>query len=495
MDFTATAINHLSTHIDCLIIGIFEQNELSALAQELDQQNQGAISAFLKQGDFSGKLEETALLYQPSGIPAHRLLLVGCGKKNDLTDQSYYKLLRAIARQLKQTKTQHAVYALPELAIKNHDLAWQLKQAVFNIRDELYSFTQLKSKAENSAVTLSNLNFYTPTGDLTVLNQALHVGLTLANNVKLTRDLANLPPNICTPTYLAEQAQKAAKEVPSLQVEVLEEAHMRELKMGAILAVTQGSQQPAKFVIIRYQGAAKKEAKPIVLIGKGITFDTGGLNLKASPNILGMKYDMCGAASILATLKTAAELKLPLNIVGIMVCVENMIGSHAYRPDDVITSMSGKTIEINNTDAEGRVILCDALTYCARFQPEVVIDTATLTGAIITALGKHATGLFSNNQALADTLVKAGYESGDRVWQLPLWEEYQSQLDSQVADMVNAATSGGNSITAACFLARFAKDYAWAHLDIAGTAFQIGSKAFATGRPVPLLVQYLLDRC
>lgn len=494
MDFRAESLSQLPSQMDCLIVGIFEQNQLSLLAQELDQKSQGTISAFLKHGDFSGKANETAWLYAPAGIAVDRLLLVGCGNKNTLSDQDFYKLMRTISGQLKSIKAKQAVYALPSLPVKQ-DAAWLAKQAIFTLYDELYTFTQLKSKTDNNACTITQLDFYTPDSDLKAINQALNCGLTLAKNVKLTRDLANLPPNICTPAYLAEQAQKAAKEVSSLKIEVLDEAQMRELKMGTLLAVAQGSQHSPKLVVIHYNGAVDKNAKPFIFVGKGITFDTGGINLKPSTGIVGMKYDMCGAASVLGTLKTVAELKLPINVIGIMVCVENMVGSRAYRPDDVITSMSGQTIEINNTDAEGRLILCDALTYCARFQPQVVVDIATLTGAIIIALGKHASGLFSNNQTLADDLLKAGQESGDRVWQLPLWDDYQPQLDSVVADMVNSATSGGNSITAACFLSRFTKDYTWAHLDIAGTSFQTGSKAFATGRPVPLLVQYLMDKC
>lgn len=494
MEFTATAINQLPKKADCLVLGIYAQNELSETAQAIDKMSKGAISTFLKQGDFTGKLNDACFLYNLAGTPAERILLIGCGNKNGISEQDFFKLLRTIGGQLKQTKTQHAVYALPVLNVKQHPATWQLQQATFHIVDECYNFVQLKGKSEVKPLTLTEVNFFIDDKELSALNAAVNIGLILAKNVRLTKDLAYLPANICTPSYLAEQAQKVAKEVPTIQVEILDREKMQELKMGALLAVAQGSKNPPKLIILRYHGAAKKDEKPIVFIGKGVTFDTGGICLKPGAGIVGMKFDMCGAASVLSTLKTAAELKLPLNIVGIMVCVENMIGSNAYRPDDVITSMSGQTIEVNNTDAEGRLILCDALTYSERFQPEVVIDIATLTGAIITALGKHATGLFSNNQALADDLLKAGQESGDRTWQMPLWDDYQSQLDSTVADMMNSGTSGGNSITAACFLWRFAKNYVWAHLDIAGTAFQTGTKANATGRPVPLLVQYLLDK-
>jgi leucyl aminopeptidase len=496
MEFIANSIAQLPQQTDCLIVGVFTQNELSSTAQELDKASQGAISAFLAQGDLKGKVGQAALLYKLDGVNANRVLLVGCGDKKGINDQEFYKLLHTAGNYLKQTNAASAVYALSDLKVGEHDSIWQLRQAVVTLRDELYSFTQLKGKSELTAEAkpdaLKQIDFLAPK-DQTAAQKAIEAGTIIASSVSVAKDLAYLPANICTPSYLAEQALQAAKELPALKVEILEEAQMRELKMGALLAVSQGSQQAPKFVMIHYQGA-DANTKPIVLVGKGITFDTGGISLKPSANIVGMKFDMCGAATVLATLRAAAALKLPLNIIGIMVCVENMIGSHAYRPDDVITSMSGQTIEVNNTDAEGRLILCDALTYCARFNPDVVIDMATLTGAIVVALGKHASGVFSNDQTLANDLLQAGQESGDRAWQLPIWEEYQSQLDSGVADMVNSATSGGNSITAACFLSRFTKNYKWAHLDIAGTAFQTGSKAVATGRPVALLVQYLLDR-
>ncbi len=490
MELTAKAIAQLPSKSDCLIVGIFAKNELSDVAEQLDKASKGAISSFLAQGDLGGKLGQTAILYKIHGVPAERLLLVSCGPKKGINDQDFYKILKGIGCTLKQTKAAHATYALNDLKVGEHDESWQFRQAVIAIRDENYSFTQLKSKAD-SAPTLKQIDFLTSAKHA---QHAIDAGNIIADSVKITKDLAYLPPNICTPEYLAEQAKKTASEISSIKVEILEEADMKKLKMGAILGVTQGSKHPAKFIILSYKGAKKSDEKPIVLVGKGITFDTGGIQLKAPANIVGMKFDMCGAASVFGTLRAAALLKLPLNIIGVMVCVENAIGSNAYLPDSVVTSMSGQTIEINNTDAEGRVILCDALTYVERFKPDVVIDMATLTGAIITALGKHASGLFSNNQTLANALLKAGLESGDRAWQLPIWEDYQPQLDSTVADIANTGPGGANSITAACFLARFTKEYHWAHLDIAGTAFQTGSKAVATGRPVPLLVQYLLDR-
>lgn len=491
-EFTALAITQLPKQSDCIIAGVFAKNTLSTVAKQLDKASDGAITAFLAQGDLAGKIGQTSLLYDVPGTHAKRLILVSCGPQKGISDQDFYKLVRGVACTLKQTKTPHATYALTDLNVGEHDENWQIRQALTLLRDEAYSFTQLKSKPDITPPALKQMDFLVAPDNKSA-QKALDTGNIIADSVKLTKDLAYLPPNICTPAYLAEQAQEVASKIPALKIEVLEEAQMRELKMGALLAVSQGSKKPPKMVIIKYQGASASE-KPVVLVGKGITFDTGGISLKPSANIVGMKFDMCGAASVLGALRAAALLKLPINVVGIMVCVENMIGSHAYRPDDVITSMSGQTIEVNNTDAEGRLILCDALTYCDTFKPDVVIDMATLTGAIVVALGKQASGLFSNNQPLADALLKAGQESGDRAWQLPIWEDYQPQLDSTVADMANTGPGGANSITAACFLARFTKEYQWAHLDIAGTAFQTGAKANATGRPVPLLIQYLLDR-
>ncbi|MCI0591087.1 MAG: leucyl aminopeptidase, partial [Gammaproteobacteria bacterium] len=324
--------------------------------------------------------------------------------------------------------------------------------------------------------------------------KAITEGQAIANGVKLTKDLANLPSNICTPTYLADQAIELQKTHESIKVKVMEEAEMEQLGMGALLAVSRGSREPAKLITLEYMGA-NKDAKPIILVGKGVTFDSGGISIKPAANMDEMKFDMCGAASVLGTFATAAELHLPINIVGVIPTTENMPNGNATKPGDIVTSLSGQTIEILNTDAEGRLILCDALTYCERFDPDVVIDVATLTGACVIALGKHATGLLSNHNPLANDLLNAGRESGDRAWQLPLWEDYHQQLDSPFADIANVGGREAATITAACFLSRFAKKFHWSHLDIAGTAWLTGKEKGATGRPVPLLVQYLLDRC
>jgi leucyl aminopeptidase len=317
-------------------------------------------------------------------------------------------------------------------------------------------------------------------------------GQALAAGVSLAKDLGNLPPNVCTPSYLAEQALALGK-THQFKVEVLERDALEKLGMGSFLGVAQGSEEPPKFIIMQHL-KGKKEQKPVVLVGKGITFDTGGISLKPGSEMDEMKYDMCGAASVLGTFKAIAAMNLPLNVIGVIPTCENMPDGRATRPGDVLTSMSGLTIEVLNTDAEGRLILCDALTYVERFEPSAVIDVATLTGACVIALGHHASGLFSNNDALAAELLQAGEVALDRAWHMPMWEDYQSLLDSNFADMANIGGRAAGSITAACFLARFAKKYDWAHLDVAGTAWKSGKEKGGTGRPVPLLTEFLVQR-
>jgi leucyl aminopeptidase len=316
----------------------------------------------------------------------------------------------------------------------------------------------------------------------------------MAQGMALAKDLANLPGNICTPSYLADEARRLGRKSSKLKVTVLEEKQMEKLGMGALLSVSRGSRQPAKLIVLEYKGG-KADARPVALVGKGLTFDAGGISIKPAEKMDEMKYDMCGGASVLGTLAACVALDLPLNVVGIIPSSENLPDGDANKPGDIVTSMSGQTIEILNTDAEGRLILCDALTYTERFKPAAVVDIATLTGACIIALGDQASGLLANDDKLADELLAAGQSSGDRAWRLPLWDEYQSQLDSNFADMANVGGRPAGTITAACFLARYTKQFKWAHLDIAGTAWKSGGKdKGATGRPVPLLTQFLLKR-
>jgi leucyl aminopeptidase len=418
---------------------------------------------------------------------------VGLGKEKEFRDKEYRDAVAAAVQALSTTGAIDATIYLTELAVKKRDLAWCLRQAVIVTRDVLYRFDQMKSTKDEDRRALCKLTFSVASrSDTAKAEAALGEGYAIAEGQKLTRDLGNLPSNYCTPTYLAEQALALGKE-HKLQVEVLERTDMQKLGMNTLLAVAQGSHQPPKFIVFKYNGGAKN-AKPIVLVGKGITFDTGGISLKPAAEMDEMKFDMCGAASVFGTLKAVAMMGLPLNVIGIVAATENMPGGGAIKPGDVVTSMSGQTVEILNTDAEGRLILCDALTYAERFEPECVVDMATLTGACVVALGSVATGLLANDDDLAEELLGAGQAAYDRAWQLPLWDDYQSQLKSPFADMANIGGRMAGTITAACFLARFTKKYKWAHLDIAGTASRGGDKKGATGRPVPLLAHFLMGR-
>ena len=484
----------------CLVIGIFEarrhNDALSDNAKTLDKGAKGYITNILKQGLFGGKVGQHLLLPQVPKLLTGRVLLIGCGKKQDIGLSQFRKIIHHTTQVLSNLNINEAVSYLSNLPIKGRGLAWKLEQAVAITHGSSYRFESLKSE-KKTASKLKHITFGIPTRkDLAIGEKAIEQASAIAHGVSLAKDLCMLPGNICTPTYLAEQAQAIAKSHAKVTAKILNEPEMKKLGMGALLSVSQGSKQNAKFIILNYKGT-KTDKKPVVLVGKGITFDTGGINLKPTGSIAGMKFDMGGAASVLGALKAVAKLNIPLNVIGVIASAENMPGSQASRPDDVVTSMSGQTIEIENTDAEGRLVLCDALTYTERFNPRSVIDIATLTGACVVALGAHASGLYSNHQPLANDLINAGEYCGDRAWQMPLWDEYQPQIDSLVADIKNSGGRSAGSITAACFLSRFTKKYHWAHLDVAGTAMPsgafFGKDDMATGRPVPLLVQYLLD--
>jgi len=378
--------------------------------------------------------------------------------------------------------------------VKRKDINWKIKHSIEAIDEALYKFNQLKSKKEETRRPLRKFIFsVNGRGQLMQGELAVRHGMATSAGIHLAKDLGNLPGNVCTPTYLATQAQKLAKQHSKIKTSVLEESDMEKLGMGSLLSVSIGSRQPAKLITMEYMAGDKKQA-PIVFVGKGVTFDSGGISLKPGGGMDEMKYDMCGAASVIGVMNAIAEMQLDINVVGIVPTVENMPDGLASRPGDIVTSMSGQTIEILNTDAEGRLILCDALTYAEKFNPDVVIDIATLTGACIVALGAHPAGLLSNHNPLANDLLSAGQTSGDRCWQLPLWDDYQDQLKSNFADMANIGGKGAGTITAACFLSRFTKKYHWAHLDIAGVAWKSGVHKGATGRPVGLLAQYVLDR-
>ncbi len=475
----------------CVVVGVFEGGKLSKAAQVLDKAAKHALSDAIAHGDMTGKASSTLLLHGLPGVAAERVLLVGMGKASELNSKTSVEILSATFKTLHTTPAKDATLFVTDEGV-GKDAAWVIKQAVFAAAEQAYRADGLKSKPAKPA-TLKHVTFATLDKPAAALKIALDQAAAIARGMDLTKTLGNLPGNICTPTYLAAKALALSKAHKSIKTTVLDEKAMQKLGMGSLLSVTRGSEQPAKLITLEYHGADKKQ-KPVVLVGKGITFDTGGISLKPGADMDEMKYDMSGAASVLGTLQAIAEMGLKLNVVGVIPTCENMPGGRATRPGDIVTSMSGQTIEILNTDAEGRLILCDALTYSRKFNPDTVIDIATLTGACVIALGHVASGMFSNDDKLAKELIAAGEQSHDRIWQLPLWEDYQPLLDSNFADMQNIGGRAGGTITAACFLARFTKDYRWAHLDIAGTANKSGKEKGATGRPVPLLTQYLINK-
>lgn len=482
-------------HKTCLLIGVGEDLALSDTAKKIDKATKGYITKLLKQGAFHGKIGHTLSLYHLAGSTFEQLILVGMGKAKTLPAPAFRKMITTAIKALAIAKVKEATCYLTELEVEGKSLAWKVKQIAEATEDGLYRFDAFKSEKESCV--LKELVISIPDAkQLTSCELALKQGQAIGQGVSLTKNLANMPSNICTPSYLADQAKALAKAHSSISVKIVEEKEMQKLGMGALLAVSQGSAEDAKLICLEYKGGNKKDA-PVALVGKGVTFDTGGNSLKSPDSMVGMKYDMCGAATVLGTIKAAALLKLPINIVGVIPAVENMPGGTAYKPEDILTSLSGQTIEVISTDAEGRLALGDALTYCERYKPAVVIDIATLTGAVVIALGFHATGLLANHQPLANDLLEAGLESNDRAWQLPLWDEYQEQIRSPFADMANTGGRSGGTITAACFLSRFTKKFHWAHLDVAGTAAMMmgTSERMATGRPVPMLMQYLIARC
>ena len=460
----------------------------------LDTASEGRLSALLKRGDLEERAGSLLSVPDLSGTRCDRVLIVSLGKSADYNDKTARDVYTAVARALASGPATKAVVALADATPQGRDTVWVTTQLARTLADASYRYDTTKTTASKkisptgaSQITL----LYTEETD-DAIKQAATRGHAIAEGMALTRELGNLPANICTPTHLAETAQQLGEEF-KFKVEVLEREDAEKLGMGAFLSVARGSHQPPKFIVMHYQGGKAKD-KPIVLVGKGITFDTGGISLKPATEMDEMKYDMCGAASVLGTFKALARMQLPLNAVGLIPASENMPGGSATKPGDVVTSMSGQTIEVLNTDAEGRLVLCDALTYAERFKPAAVVDIATLTGACVVALGKIPSGLMANDDELAAELLACGVQAGDRAWQLPIWEDYQDLLKSNFADMGNIGGRYGGAITAACFLARFTKNYKWAHLDIAGTAWVSGDAKGAIGRPVPLLSDFLIGR-
>ena len=495
MEFSVKSGSPEKQRSACIVVGVYEPRRLSAVAEQLDKISEGYISNLLRRGDLEGKPGQMLLLHHVPNVLSERVLLVGCGKERELDERQYRQIIAKTISTLNETGSMEAVCFLSELHVKGRDTYWKVRHAVETTQDCLYVFDKLKSKKDETRRPLRKIVFNVPTRrDLTIGEKAVEQGLAIAAGIKQCKDVGNMPPNICTPQYLADQAMLLAESSAKISVDVLGPEELAAHGMNSYLAVGRGSVNGPRMAVIKYNGAGNDSA-PVVLVGKGLTFDSGGISLKPGEGMDEMKYDMCGAASVLGTMHAVVNLNLPINLIAVLAAAENMPDANAYRPGDILTTMSGQTVEVLNTDAEGRLVLCDALTYVERFDPELVIDVATLTGACVIALGKHATGLMSNHNPLAHEILNASEQSGDRAWRLPLWDDYQEQLESPFADFSNLGGRAAGTITAACFLSRFTRKYNWAHLDIAGTAWRSGGKdKGSTGRPVPLLTQFLINR-
>lgn len=490
MEFSIKSGNPEKQRTACVVVGVFEGRKLTLAAELIDNAAKGHLTDIIRRGDMEGKAGSSLLLHNVPGTVSERILLVGLGKEKDFREKEFASAIRCAVKTLNETGAADASLFLTEINVKKRSTAWKIRHAAMVSLETAYRFEQFKSKKDEARRPLRKLMLAVERrNELSEAEEGLQQGIAIGQGMTLARNLGNLPPNICHPSYLAEQALSMAEEF-KLDCNILDQAEMEKLGMLSLLSVAKGSEQPPKLICLSYHGGTPAE-KPIVLVGKGVTFDTGGISLKPGSDMDEMKFDMCGAASVLGTLHAVARMGLPINLTVIVPAVENMPSGSASRPGDIVTSMSGQTIEILNTDAEGRLILCDALTYAERFNPDTVIDVATLTGACVVALGHVASGLFSNKDSLARDLLDAGTESNDRAWHMPLWEDYQELLKSPFADMGNIGGRWGGAITAACFLSRFTKKFEWAHLDVAGTAWT-GKEA--SGRPVPLLTHYLLQR-
>ena len=484
------ALQNISS--SCLILGVYENKSMPVATEIADKACKKAISKLLEAGDISGKTGSSLLLQSLPGLKAKRILLVGCGKKTNFTFKRYASILKSVTALIKKTPFEDVLISLATLPVKETAITDLTSLIAQQFETSAYRYTSTKSKPQ-PASKLKTVNVYISNRpDSAQARKGLVTGKAIGRGMNFARDLGNLPGNICTPTYLSEQAIALGKKHKNLKTKILTEAQMKRLGMGSLLSVGHGSAEPSAFIIMEYKGTAVN-TKPNVIVGKGITFDTGGISLKPGAGMDEMKFDMCGAASVLGSMQALCEIDASTNVIGVIASAENMPSDRATKPGDVVTSMSGQTIEVLNTDAEGRLVLCDALTYVERFDPKSVVDIATLTGACIVALGNEVSGLMSNDDDLAATLYESGQKTLDYCWQLPIWDLYQKQLDSNFADMGNIGGRGAGSITAACFLSRFAKKYKWAHLDIAGTAWLQGAQKGATGRPVPLLLDYLLN--
>jgi leucyl aminopeptidase len=494
MQFYSTTSGASRRAGSCVIVGVYEKGKLGVGAADIDAASKGIIRKRIKLGDISGVAGSSIMLTDVAGARAKRILVVGLGKKGSFDTSAYRRANVVVAGKIKGSKIDDAVSYLTLEDVAGVSPYYLARYAVESIGSSLYTFTEMKSsKAGEKSVALRKFGFATSKrGDGNKAQLGAEHGHAIVEGMSLAKDLGNLPPNVCTPSYLARTAQKIAKQNKNLTTKVLNETEIKRLGMHSFLSVTSGTTEPAKLIVMQYKGAGK--GKPVVLVGKGITFDAGGISLKPGPGMDEMKFDMCGAASVIGTMAAVSKLRLPINVTVVVPACENLPSGTATRPGDIVTSMSGKTIEVLNTDAEGRLILCDALTYARRFKPDVLIDVATLTGACVIALGHHRTAVMSHSDELADDLTNAGIDADDRGWRLPLAREYEDQLRSNFADFANIGGRDGGAVTAGCFLAKFTDGMNWAHLDIAGTGWKSGARKGSTGRPVPMLTQYLLQR-
>ena len=497
MEFGVTGGSLDQQHTGCLVVGVYEGGKLSPSARELDAASSHALTAAVGRGDLEGELGTVLLLTRIPNAASERVLLVGLGPEREFVESSYHTALSAATTMLRTTGAAEATLCLNELPVNGRDGGWKIEQAVLAVMDRMYSFDKLKSEPPKQKRVLGKVVFrVADPSEVSKAEAGIDRAVAIADGIRLAKDLGNLPANLCTPTYLADQARELGRQ-HAFEVKILDREDIQNLGMNALLAVAAGSRQPPKLILMEYRGGAR-EALPIVLVGKGITFDTGGVNIKSPSGMQQMKFDMCGAASVFGVLHAAALMKLPLNVVAIVPAAENMPDGNAMKPGDVVATMSGQTVEILDTDSEGRLVLCDALAYADKYRPAVLVDVATLTGGIVSALGEIATGLFSNSDALVREVLEAADSAWDRAWHMPLWDEYQDTFKSNIADFANVGPHGDCAITAACFLSRFTGRYPWVHLDIAGTATRSGDHGGndegATGRPVALLVHFLAGR-
>ena len=475
---------------ECILAAIFEDRQLSETAEQLNSQLNNEISDLVANGEITGKIGQVQILRKGS----ERIVLVGCGKPNEINERQYKQIIQKAVQAVKETAAESVINTLTDVKIKDRDLYWNVRFAIETIEESFYVFDQFKSKKNEEQGKLSEVIFNVADTEIAQTELAIQHACAVALGVKAAKDLANCPPNICNPAYLATQAKTLENSTALLKTTILGEAELSELGMQAYLAVSRGSHNEAKLTIMEYRNHPDPQSKPIVLVGKGLTFDAGGISLKPAAEMDEMKYDMCGAASVYGVMNALVSLQLPINVIGVLAGCENLPDGNAYRPGDILATMNGLTVEVLNTDAEGRLVLCDTLTYVQKFNPELVIDVATLTGACVVALGQHNSGLISTDDELAQQIELASRQSADKAWQLPLSEEYDEQLKSNFADLANIGGRWGGAITAGAFLSHFTKNYRWAHLDIAGTAWLQGANKGATGRPVPLLTQFLINR-